>query len=110
MADVEVAAGIFGVGIDAVAGKTESGAEVPVGAYLVERVGPGVAGYHRQPMKVARRQSGLQRVVIGTVDIAHLENLSEIGELGVERPPRLLTLAAGDFGRRVRIHLVNVAD
>src|SRR5215831_5220376 len=99
MADVEVAAGIFAIEIGAVAGKTESGAEVPVGAYLVERVGPGVAEHHREPMKITRRQRGLQRVVIGTVDIAHLEDLSEIGELGVERASRLLTVAAGDFSR-----------
>src|SRR6516225_1523429 len=99
MADIEVAAGIFAIEIGAVAGKTESGAEVPVGAYLVERMGPGVAGHHGQPMEVARGQGGLQRVVIGTVDVAHLENLGEIGELGVERPPRLFTVAAEGFSR-----------
>src|ERR1039458_4071533 len=83
MAHVEVAAGIFPIGVRAVGRNAGARAEIPVRADLVECVRIGVAGDHAETVEVARRECGLQAVVVRTIDVAHLVNLGEEGELGV---------------------------
>src|ERR1039458_4379564 len=118
MADVEIAAGVFTFRVSAVAGKAESGSEVPVGANLIESMSPRVASDHGQPMIVSRSDGSSACVMVGAVDIPHLKNLSEVGEAGPaytrpnrgravirEWPPELL----GAIIQR-RIYLVDIAN
>src|SRR5580704_1856874 len=84
MADIKIAAGILAIRLRAVCRQPGSSTEIPVRANLVQRVGVGVASYHGQAMEVSRRESGLQCVVVGAVNVAHLENLREKRKLAVE--------------------------
>src|SRR5258707_15266009 len=58
-------------------------------------------------MEVPRSQSRLKAIVIRAVDVTHLKNLGEIGELRIERPRTLFgtwvgTACAGAERRRRR--------
>ena len=59
-------------------------AEVPVRAHVIGRVSVGIAGHHAQAVIVARVQRDLQTVVVRAVDVSHLENVGQVGELGGE--------------------------
>ena len=85
MPHIEVAAGILGGDVMSVLRQAGAITEVPVRAHIIKRVRVGVARYHAQAVIVARIQRDLQSVVVGPVDISHLEDVGQIGELRVER-------------------------
>jgi len=84
MADIEIAVGIFRAWVVGVLWQARSVSEIPVCAHVIERVRVGVTGHHAQAMIVSGVQGYLQTVVIGPIDVAHLENVAQIGELRVE--------------------------
>src|SRR5579864_5229155 len=73
-------------------------------------MGVGITGDEGEAVIVAGIQGGLQAVVVGFVDVRHLVNKGEVGELRVVGAARLLAVAAGNLGRRVGVHLVDIAN
>ena len=59
-------------------------AEIPVRAHIIERMRISVARHHAQAVVVASVQRDLQSVVVRPVDVSHLKNIGQIGELRVE--------------------------
>src|SRR5258708_26262084 len=98
MAHVEIAAGILAVGVSAVGPPTPSRTTIPDRTYLLQCVGVSVASDHAEPMVVPRSQSGLQCVVVGAVDVAHLKDLGEIWERTVVGACRLFNTSIGAAG------------
>ncbi len=75
MAHVEVAVGVFRAGIVSVLRQSRSVPEIPIRAYVIERVRIGVTGHRAQAVIVARVQRGLQSVVVRAIDISHLKDV-----------------------------------
>ena len=61
--------------------QSRSVAEIPVRAHVIESVRPGVTGNHAQAVEISGVQRHLQAVVIRPIDIPHLEDVAQIGEL-----------------------------
>src|SRR5215472_2114044 len=84
VAHVEVAAGIFVLRSGAIHGQAGTGAEIPVGADIVESMGVGVAHEETEPVIVTTGQSDLKGVVVGAIDVADLIDLRQEREWRVE--------------------------
>ena len=105
MPDIKVAAGIFAFGMCAVAGQSQSSAEVPVSTNLIQRVRIRITGDHGQAVVVACCERHLQAVVVRTVNVRHLKNLAEVRELIEEGAAHLLAAVV-----QCRNHLIDVAN
>ena len=81
MPHIEVAAGVLGGYVMSVLRQAGAITEVPVRAHIIKRVRVGVARHHAQAVIVAGIQRDLQSVVIRPVDVSHLEDVGQIGEL-----------------------------
>src|SRR5207302_8095805 len=55
-------------------------------------------------------QSSLQAVVVGTVNVSHLVDLSKIGEFAKEWASGLFAVSTGNLSRRCGVHLIDVAN
>src|SRR6202030_4627303 len=86
MPHIEIAVGIFGAGVVSVLRQSRSVTEIPVCSHVIESVRVGVSGYHAQAMEISGVQGHLQTVVIGPIDISHLEDVCKVWELSRERP------------------------
>src|SRR5580700_870011 len=95
MADIEIAAGVFALGMRAVGRQAESRAEVPIRADIIERMRVGVAGDESEMVIFASGESGLQSVVVRFVVVGHLIDVLQERECGVEWPRSLLGAAVG---------------
>src|SRR2546426_2684978 len=83
-----------------------AGAEIPIGANLVEGMGIGVTGNHAEPVVIPGGESSLQAVVVGAINVPHLKDVAQEGERRIERPAGLFVaqyVIGGDV-------LVNVPD
>src|SRR5436305_342081 len=79
--------------------------EIPVGANHVQGMRVSVASDHTEAVKVARCERCLESVVVGSIDVLHLEDLRQVGELGIKGATQLFgTIIVGG------IHLVDVPD
>src|SRR3989442_16002860 len=66
-----------------------AGAEIPIGANLVEGMGIGVTGNHAEPVVIPGGESSLQAVVVGALNVPHLKDVAQEGERRIERPAGL---------------------
>src|SRR5580704_5472557 len=85
MANIEVAVRVLATDMRGILRQAGAIAEIPVRAHIIRGVRIGVAHHHTQPVIVARIQSNLQAVVVRFVDIPHLEDVGQVGELFVQR-------------------------
>src|SRR6266478_6632897 len=85
MPHVEVAVGVLRARVMSVLRQSRSITEIPVCSHVIESVRVGVSGYHAQAMEISGVQGHLQAVVIGPIDIPHLEDVCKVRELSRER-------------------------
>ena len=89
MANVEVAVPVFPSHVVRVLRQAGAIAEIPIRANLIERVPIRISSDHAQAVIVARGHRDLQGVVVRSIDVPHLEDVAQVGELRREGPVRL---------------------
>ena len=73
--NIKVAVRVFRANIIRILWQACAVAEIPVRAHVIGSMSVGVSRDHAQTMEIAGVQSGLQTVVVGAVDVPHLENI-----------------------------------
>src|ERR1700730_16184139 len=96
MPNVEIAARVFASKIVGILRQAGSVAKMPIRPQVIEGMGKRVTCHSTQAMVVPGRESRLQSVVVGPVDVSHLKNIAQVREPGIKRPGPLFISRRAD--------------